>query len=78
MQRFTIQSRTMHRPLAFSRPGRSYIYVDLNEKPGTLGQQICEGGRLSGSTLSYSGEDQAAFEQICRRWYTAYRRGLKE
>lgn len=72
--RYTIQSRRLGRSLTFSRPGRSYLFVDLNGQSGTLGYQICERGRLRGSTLTYSGNDQQAFERICQRWYRAYLR----
>lgn len=71
----TIHSRKLGRAITFSRPGSSSIYADLNGQPGTLGKQICRGGSTTGSTLSYSGEDQAEFEAICRRWYRAYRKG---
>lgn len=67
-----IKSRKLGRTITFSRPGSSYIYADLNDKPGTLGRQICSGGGTMGSTLSYSGDDHAQFEAICRRWYRAH------
>ena len=70
----TITSRKLGRTITFSIPGSSYIYADLNGQPGCLGQQVCQGGRTAGSTLSYSGDDYARFEAICRRWYRAYLR----
>lgn len=70
-----INSRKLGRTITFSRPGSSYIFADLNGQPGTLGCQICSGGGTMGSTLSYSGDDQAQFEAICRRWYRAHVRG---
>ena len=73
---FTINSRKLERTLTFSRPGKYYIFVDLNRQPGTLGNQICHGGGLLGNTISYSGEDQDVFERICRRWYRAYIRDM--
>jgi hypothetical protein len=76
MMHYALQSRTLQRTLTFSRPGRAYLYVDLNGQPGTLGQQICEHGGLRGSTLTYRGEDQQAFARICQRWYKAYLRNL--
>lgn len=30
----------------------SYVYVDTNGQPGTLGRQICYGGDFSGSTVT--------------------------
>ena len=70
-----IVSRKLGRTLTFSRPGSSYIFVDLNGHSGTLGRQICRGGYTMGDTLAYSGSDQTAFEAVCRRWYRAHIRG---
>lgn len=70
-----IKSRKLGRTITFSRPGSSYIFADLNGKPGTLGCQICSGGGTMGSTLSYDGDDQERFAAICRRWYRAHVRG---
>jgi hypothetical protein len=75
---YTIHSRTLRQRLTFSRPGRQYIYLDWGGgHPGTLGQQICERGGLTGSTLTYGGEDEGAFAQICQRWYRAYLRNRR-
>jgi hypothetical protein len=74
--RVTIKSKKLNTSLTFSRPGGGYIYVDLNGKPGTLGQQACEGGSTAGSTLAYYGDDPERFATICRRWYRAYVRAL--
>lgn len=71
----TIKSRKLKRTLTFSRPGRAYIFVDINGMSGTLGQQICAGGALSGSTLQHYGDDYKEFERICRSWYRSYMRG---
>ena len=71
----TIKSRKLNREFRFSVPGQSYIFVDLDGKPGSQGVQICEGGRISGrisgNTLCYYGDDQMEFERICRNWYKA-------
>jgi hypothetical protein len=72
----TINSRKLGRTFTFSRPGGSYVFADLNGQPGTLGRQICDGGATIGSTISYSGSDEATFERICRRWYRAYLRNF--
>lgn len=69
---FEIYSRKIGKKLTFTVPGGSYIFVDLNGKPGTLGMQICRGGDIVGDTLAYSGSDDADFEKICRNWYRAY------
>jgi hypothetical protein len=69
---YTIKSRKFNRTVTFSRPGGHYIYVDWNDKPGTLGYQICDGGDLMGSTISYSGNSPSAFEAICKRWWRKF------
>jgi len=70
--KFTINSKKLDKPVEFSRPGGSYIYVDLNGQPGTLGNQICNGGSTMGSTMVYSGDDESIFEKICRNWWKSY------
>lgn len=75
--RYTIKSRKLNREITFSRPGKGYVYVDLNGQPGTLGKQICDGGNLMGSTITYSGNDREGFEKLCRRWYRSYVAGCK-
>jgi len=74
---FTINSKTMKQQVTFSRPGSGYVYVDLSgdgSNPGVLGSKICDGGKLTGNTISYSGDDDAAFGRICRNWFRAYLR----
>lgn len=68
----TIKSRKLNKTVTFSRPGKHYIFVDLNGKEGTLGNQICARGSLMGSTLEYAGDDEAEFSRICRNWFRAY------
>lgn len=70
----TINSKKLGRKIKFSQPGRHYIYVDLNGQPGTLGNQICAGGKLLGSTIGYDGDDQNEFKRVCRNWYRQYLR----
>lgn len=69
----TINTRKMGL-LIFSKPGKSYVFCDMGDssKPGTLGDQICHGGDLIGSTITYHGNDYVEFEKLCRRWWTAY------
>ena len=73
---FTINSRRLEKIVTFSTPGTSYIYVDLNEQSGTLGNQICEGGSTAGSTMTYCGTDDKVFSAICRNWFSQYLRKL--
>jgi hypothetical protein len=48
-----------------------YVRLEGDGRPGTLGQQICAGGEMSGSTVYCNPRN---FEGICRRWYRAYMR----
>lgn len=68
----SIKSPKLNKTITFTRPSRHYIFADLNGKEGTLGEQICEGGFTSGSTISYSGDNFEEFAAICRKWYTSY------
>ena len=68
----TINSRKLGKYVTFSRPGKSYIFVDLNGLSGTLGLQPCDGGGFSGSTLSYSGDNSDTFNKLCRAWFKLY------
>lgn len=73
--RYTIQSRKLGRPITFTRPeGSVYVWVDVDRPRGTLGQQCCEHGYFSGSTLTYHGEDATQFAILCRRWWQGYLR----
>lgn len=74
----TINSRKLGRTITFSRPGKAYVFADLNGEPGTLGKQICHGGALSGSTVEYHGDSDEEFERIVRRWYRSYIRNLND
>lgn len=70
--KYTINSKILGKKLTFSRPGSNYIFVDYNGKSGTLGCQPCYGGRFSGYTLAYSGDDIDEFKNICRNWYRSH------
>ena len=70
-----IRSKKLGRTVSFSRPGRGYIFVDLSEdqsRPGSLGDQICYGGELVGTTEAYDGDDINRFRAICRNWIRQY------
>jgi hypothetical protein len=68
----TIKSKC-YGELTFSRPGSHYIYCDMGvaRDHGTLGQQICKGGGLTGSTIMYTGDDEQELRKICRNWLRA-------
>lgn len=74
---YTINSTKLGRKITFSRPGTECIYVDLNGRAGDLGNQICRGGELMGSTIAIVGDDddlnvQEKFERICKAWWNNY------
>lgn len=74
-----IKSKILGKTLTFFRCNAShYIFVNLNGQVGTLGLQICKGGKLTGSTLSYVGEDEAEFKRLCQNWYRTYLRNEGE
>jgi hypothetical protein len=50
----------------FVRPGSAYIFVQIGNQKR---QQICEGGKFRGETISYLGDDDVEFEKICLKWY---------
>lgn len=68
----TIDSKKLGKKVTFSRPGGGYVFADLNGKGGTLGKQICKGGSLGGSTIYYKGDNQDAFNRICKNWFKQY------
>ena len=76
--KLTINSTKYGKEIEFSRPGNHYIYVDLNGKPGSLGNQICYGGGCTGDTIGYSGDDDEKFEKICRRWWKSHLYEMKK
>jgi hypothetical protein len=68
-----LYSRKLKKTLTFSIPGASYVYVDINGQPGTLGRQICTGGCLMGSTISfYGGDGKEKFQAMCKNWLRQY------
>jgi hypothetical protein len=67
----TINGKILGKKLTFFIPGESgYVFVDLNGREGSLGNQICQGGRLLGSTLRASNQDD--LNRTAQRWYRAY------
>ena len=75
MMKFSINSKKFGEITFWAQLG-GYIFVDLNGKPGCLGEQICKNGELMGSTLSHWG-DEANFEKICRNWWRSYLRNIR-
>ena len=76
--RTTINTREFGELEFFTGNGTDYVFVDINGRSGTLGNQICDNGGLMGSTISYRGGSPIDFEKICRRWWRAYLRKQRE
>jgi hypothetical protein len=75
MSEFVYYSRKLKKVLTFSIPGKSYVYIDINGKPGCTGMQICDGGRLMGNTISATPETLPA---TARKWVRQYLRNKFE
>lgn len=76
MNELTITSRKTGETFTFWMPvSGGYIYRTYPGKPGTLGSQICAGGRSMGNTLSATPD---TFETVCRRWYRAHLRSEQQ
>jgi hypothetical protein len=69
-----IRSKKFNVELTFSRPGGGYIFCDMGMPwlSGSLGLQLCKGGGPYGLCLSYQGDDEKVFQQICRKWWRDY------
>ena len=67
----TINSSKLNKSVTFfaAKEG-SYIFVDLNNQPGTAGNQICDKGSLSGPAIWLVKEEH--FEYTCRKWYKSF------
>lgn len=65
MARITINTRDVG-PLSLYVPDSGgYVRLDHGRDHGTLGQQICEGGRTLGNTLK---ADSSSLAQVARQW----------
>lgn len=72
MNELTITSRKTGETFTFWMPtDGGFIWRTYPGRPGTLGEQICQGGSMMGFTLSATPE---TFERVCRNWYRAHQR----
>lgn len=73
----TIKSRKLNRNFEFWAPDSGgYIFLESEGRPASLGQQICQGGGFTGSTLSARSPED--FEAQCRAWYRAHLRAVPD
>lgn len=75
MTNFTINSREFGKISFFMPSDGGHVFLESKGKPGTLGQQICRGGRCSGSTIRATPE---TFEAICRAWHRKHMAACRE
>jgi hypothetical protein len=70
---YSINSRKLNQEVTFfTGNGTSYVFVDLNGQSGTLGNQICAGGSLGGSTITCKDKQPEIFKKVCDRWWKQY------
>lgn len=72
MLEFTLNSRTLGQELTFTQPGQCYVWLQFGNGER---QQICEGGRLSGATVMFTGGEDG-FKRMCRKWYRSYMKAV--
>lgn len=65
MARIIINTRKEGEMSFWCKADGGYVWLESEGKPGTLGQQICEGGGFRGSTL-YAREETLA--DVARKW----------
>jgi hypothetical protein len=75
MATFTINSKK-HGEISFFMPNNGgYIRLESSGKNGTLGAQICSGGKFIGNTISAT---EASFEETCKKWHRQRMSAIKE
>ena len=65
MARIIIKTRKEGEMSFFCPADGGYVWLESECRPGTLGQQICEGGGFMGSTLSAREE---TLSDVARKW----------
>ena len=65
MARIIIKTRKEGEMSFFCPASGGYVWLESEGRPGTLGQQICEGGGFMGSTLSAKEE---TLGDVARKW----------
>ena len=65
MARIIIKTRKEGEMSFWCPTGGGYVRLESEGRPGTLGQQICEGGGLMGSTIEST---EATLGDVARKW----------
>ena len=73
MARFVLKTKTSGDIEFFVPDAGGYVRIESVDRTGVTGMQICQGGRLTGSTLQ---ADAATLERVARRWRGQYLRRI--
>ena len=73
MTTLTIKTRDIGPVEFYVAASGGYVFADLNDQEGTLGRQICDGGKTRGSTIRADG---ASLPSVARAWNRARRRAI--
>ena len=65
MSRIIIKTRKEGEMSFWCKADGGYVWLESPGKPGTLGDQICDGGGFRGSTLSAS---EKTLGDVARKW----------
>ena len=65
MARIIIKTRQEGEMSFWCKADGGYVWLERPGKPGTMGDQICEGGGFRGSTLSAS---EKTLGYVARKW----------
>lgn len=75
MSRFTIKTRD-HGDQSFFMPDNGgHVFLEIGANHGSLGRQICRGGRFLGDTVRSTPD---GFENACRAWHKARMAVIRE
>ena len=66
MASFTIKSRHHGDKTFFVPDTGGYVRLEIGRSHGTLGTQICEGGRFRGNTIT---ADSDTLPAVARKWW---------
>lgn len=75
--RFTMKTRDYGTLEFFAPRNGGYVRLESDGKPGTLGQQICNGGGFLGNTIS-CGPTEESLSRVARAWQRQRREGNKQ
>lgn len=74
---FQVESKKYNKTVSFIRPGHGSIYVDLLGENKRIGEEGIFTQEVVDMAV-YGGDDQEAFEKICKAWWTAWLRNNRK